>query len=305
MTRFHDILVIPASLRPEDPALVRALALASTDPVAITVGWPVEDADSLLNDRMREAVLDQARTELAALVTPLFQQGINIQPCLITGRTYMTVITRVMTKDHDLVIKTARGRQLQPNLFFGSTALHLLRKCPCPVWVVDDQGPARPGPVLAAIDPASDDTDAAGLAERIVSLAATLAQADKVPLHVAHAWTAPYEDTLRTSGFLRVSEQELRTYVNEAEDQHRRAFARVMEPYHGLATAHLVKGRPDRVICDLCADLGITTLVIGTVARSGVPGLLVGNTAETLLAQVRCSVLAIKPPGFVSPVQLS
>jgi universal stress protein E len=41
-----------------------------------------------------------------------------------------------------------------------------------------------------------------------------------------------------------------------------------------------------------------------TVGRTGIPGLLMGNTAETILQQVNCSVLAIKPPGFVTPVTL-
>jgi nucleotide-binding universal stress UspA family protein len=43
---------------------------------------------------------------------------------------------------------------------------------------------------------------------------------------------------------------------------------------------------------------------MGTVARIGIPGLLIGNTAETILDQLDCSVLAVKPPGFVSPVAL-
>ena len=43
---------------------------------------------------------------------------------------------------------------------------------------------------------------------------------------------------------------------------------------------------------------------MGTVGRTGIPGLLIGNTAETILQQVDCSVLAIEPPGFVTPVTL-
>ncbi len=44
-------------------------------------------------------------------------------------------------------------------------------------------------------------------------------------------------------------------------------------------------------------------IVMGTVARTGVPGLIMGNSAETILSQIDCSVLAIKPPGFVSPIR--
>jgi nucleotide-binding universal stress UspA family protein len=45
-------------------------------------------------------------------------------------------------------------------------------------------------------------------------------------------------------------------------------------------------------------------IVMGTVARTGLGGLLIGNTAESVLQRVDCSVLAVKPEGFVSPVRL-
>jgi nucleotide-binding universal stress UspA family protein len=48
----------------------------------------------------------------------------------------------------------------------------------------------------------------------------------------------------------------------------------------------------------------IDLVVMGTVARSGLSGILIGNTAEKVLGKVRCAVLAIKPAGFVSPIQL-
>ena len=43
---------------------------------------------------------------------------------------------------------------------------------------------------------------------------------------------------------------------------------------------------------------------MGTMARSGIAGLLIGNTAERVLRKLPCSVLAVKPDGFVSPERL-
>ena len=43
---------------------------------------------------------------------------------------------------------------------------------------------------------------------------------------------------------------------------------------------------------------------MGTISRTGIPGILVGNTAEKLLERVDCSLLTVKPEGFVSPVPL-
>jgi universal stress protein E len=43
-------------------------------------------------------------------------------------------------------------------------------------------------------------------------------------------------------------------------------------------------------------------VVMGTASRSGIAGFLMGNTAEWILKTLRCSVLAVKPEGFRSPV---
>jgi nucleotide-binding universal stress UspA family protein len=48
--------------------------------------------------------------------------------------------------------------------------------------------------------------------------------------------------------------------------------------------------------------LNVDLVVMGTVARAGIPGFFMGNTAESILNQIDCSVLTVKPPGFVSPV---
>ena len=45
-------------------------------------------------------------------------------------------------------------------------------------------------------------------------------------------------------------------------------------------------------------------LVMATIARSGLAGFLMGNTAERLLPQVTCSVLAVKPDDFKCPVSM-
>jgi len=48
----------------------------------------------------------------------------------------------------------------------------------------------------------------------------------------------------------------------------------------------------------------VDLIVMGTLSRTGIPGYFIGNTSESILSQVNCSVLTMKPPGFVSPVTL-
>jgi universal stress protein E len=66
----------------------------------------------------------------------------------------------------------------------------------------------------------------------------------------------------------------------------------------------LVKGLARRAIPDLAEDLGVELIVMGTVAHTGIAGILIGNTAETILNRIDCSVMAIKPGDFATPVTL-
>jgi universal stress protein E len=57
------------------------------------------------------------------------------------------------------------------------------------------------------------------------------------------------------------------------------------------------------MIPSLVEDNEMDILVMGTVARTGIPGFVIGNTAENVLEALKCSVLAMKPNGFVSSVK--
>ncbi len=64
-------------------------------------------------------------------------------------------------------------------------------------------------------------------------------------------------------------------------------------------------GSPERVIERFVDEIQPDVVVMGTVARTGVKRLLLGNTAETVLGQLGGGVLFVKPPGFATPVSLA
>ena len=72
-----------------------------------------------------------------------------------------------------------------------------------------------------------------------------------------------------------------------------------------VANIHLREGMSEAVIKQAITELNVDVHVMGLVARSGIPGLLIGNKAEKLLSTINCTVLTIKPDGFVSPVTLN
>jgi len=80
---------------------------------------------------------------------------------------------------------------------------------------------------------------------------------------------------------------------------------RLLDAYpYDKRTVHLVKGQAGDVIPDLTESLEVDLVVLGTVGRTGVPGLLIGNTAEKILNALDCSVFTLKPEGFETPIQV-
>ena len=57
----------------------------------------------------------------------------------------------------------------------------------------------------------------------------------------------------------------------------------------------LLKGNPVELIPQYAHKHHIDMLVLGTVSRSGIPGLTIGNTAEDIMQKVSCSLLMVKP----------
>ena len=65
---------------------------------------------------------------------------------------------------------------------------------------------------------------------------------------------------------------------------------------------HLVKGNHRDEIVRLAVDIEADLVVVGDLAHSRLTGLIVDSTAEAVSKRLNCSVLIVKPPGFVTPV---
>lgn len=67
-------------------------------------------------------------------------------------------------------------------------------------------------------------------------------------------------------------------------------------------SVHFVKGLPESVITEMAEEHNVEVVVMATTARTGVQGLLIGDTAENVLGRIDRSVLTVKPDAFVSPI---
>lgn len=306
MKRFKNILVSVDTKSDDHPALQWARPLAEHNQASLTLvdvqrepGWPMQ---LMLRDSdyVKELEIEHKSEQLRSLAEPLRERGLEVSTKVLMGKTSIEIMREVLLSQHDLVVRVTRGAHSRRSGFLGSTSMRLLRKCPCAVWLVKPHTAPRFLRVLAAVEPTPRDGDHAQLNNSIIELATSIAAYEKGQLHVVHVWELFGASVLQA----RMRPEEYQDLEKTTESVVVTAFDKFLIPY-GLnirsENVHLVQGDPGRVIPELLKE-DIDLIVMGTVARTGIPGMIMGNTAEAVLDRVKCAVLAIKPDGFISPV---
>jgi len=308
MKRFKNILCVSGETPDQGAAVARAASLAKNHRATLTVIGVIPSGTSDL----QETTSARHMQVLESLVKP-YRRRLKIQLDLLRGPVFSEVIRAVLRNAHDLVIKAAESPDLLKRLF-GSDDMHLLRKCPCPVWLLNAPGKSNCDRIMAAVgfDPLASSAVEEALNLEILEQAASLALSEAASLHVVHAWEAFAERTMLLRGD--IPKERIAAHVEKQHllNQNRLyALGRALrdrigsDAYDRLSPRFLLpKGPAKKMIAALAAELRADLVVMGTVARTGISGLIMGNTAEAILDQLTCSVLAIKPPGFKTPVDL-
>ncbi|MCP4043759.1 MAG: universal stress protein [Gammaproteobacteria bacterium] len=322
MKRFKNILFVTEPTARDGLAFDRVVTLAEGNQARLTVvslleGAPAGDlfaARGVSAHRLHGAMVDKRQRHLDELIAPVSSR-IDVHAKVLIGTHFLAIIREVLRNQRDLVMKASSEDAGIGARVFGSTDMHLLRKCPCPVWLMLPGKSAPYRRIFTAIDfdPYNRTTGEEALNRQILEMAASLALSEFAELHIVHAWRAFGESELN-SGFADVQQEEVDAYVARECRIHETCLYRAMEEFLDSAgksamdylkpQAHLNKGWAHQVIPELATELQADLIVMGTVARTGVPGLIIGNTAEAILNRVHCSILVIKPDGFVTPVTL-
>lgn len=319
MDRFKNILYLLNEGTEQAPeTLLRAIHLAEQNQARLTVlaatpsfsSSALEQAFSKNKLDFKREVLVRERARLEKMLGALESEVITSAE-VKTGKKYVEAIRLVQSGPFDLVIKEAEPVRWLDRLL-GSEDMHLLRYCPCPVWLMKPGEKPNFKTVLAAVDFDDDGEQTSNdeLSRLIMELSSSLSVAESASLHLVNAYDVP------EAGFVGLWVEQSETFereLMEAEYRHKMSQMHQLldqmkqrlgqEAYDYLAPqSHLVQGPPDREIPRMAKTLNADLIVIGTLARTGIEGILIGNTAENILSGVDCSVLAVKPQGFVSPI---
>lgn len=302
MEDFKNILFFSDGARGEKGALARAIELAELNKASLTAIAVVPELgtnDVSLSQSIRslqKALVAERANKLDQLIAETNTGSLKIATQVVPGdKDFIEVIRRVVESKHDLLMKSVDKASAISAVLFGNHDLRLMRQCPCPVWIIKPERRKTLATVMAAIDVTSNEKPALELARRIVDSAETLAKREGAELHMVAAWHQPVEPSLRR-------QMDPKAY-EELVSFHRTEIKRRFEHITGAAShpqthTHLIRGKPESVLTRFVTDYDVDLLIMGTLSRSGIPGLLIGNTAERVLNAVNCSVLTMKPRGF-------
>jgi nucleotide-binding universal stress UspA family protein len=308
MKRFKNIVFLADRDKGLSASLDRAVDIAKTNGARLTVMDVTAEiglADYIqrtysvdLNAQLKERRLQF----LERLTQPYTDRGVPVYTTVATGIPFIEIIRAVQRNQHDLVMKVAEHDSGLVSSLFGSTDMHLMRKCPCPVWI--DRAGDEPAyqRILAAVDPFDDESG--NLQRLILDLATSLSEHEHATLDVMHAWEMPGESML-ANGRARIPRTELDLLLEATETSHREALDALLSAYGlsaGSSNVHLLKGRPAQIISAYAREQEHDLIVMGTLGRAGIAGLFIGNTAEDVLREAQTAVLTVKPNGFVTPI---
>lgn len=258
-----------------------------------------ENADQLAEEQQAEAraVLEDLEREYCDLATT----PPTVSNIVATGQPWFEILKAAGTEPRTMIVCGTREKSAVSRFLFGSTGLKLLRNAAGPVLLVkpriDDDAELD---VLAA-------TDLTETGQDVMSAGVALGQNLPVRLNLLHVLDDDLDRHIARAG---APEEEIQRYKKEARDNAESTLHEQLETTDyrtiekGIAV-HFAEGRPDLCILTAIENLDIDLLVMATSGRGGIPGMLFGNTAERLLPELPCSLLAIKPDDFQCPLDLS
>ena len=211
---------------------------------------------------------------------------------IAVGNPFYEIMCRVRDVSADLLILGSHGTSPSHG-GAGTLAAKCVRKAPTKVMLVRETSARRFTRIAACIDFSDSST-------LIMEQAIRCAQQDGAAMDVLHAFSPPW----KVLHYMSPTPQASPDFQKQFRDHLSARLEKFLQRYesetgalnveHHLVGANNVKSG----IVEYLESSGADLVVIGTRGRSWLGGILIGTTAEAIVRDSPCSVLAIKPEGF-------
>lgn len=304
----NEYILVAVDFSPSsEAAWKQAVWLARNRDVSLTLLHAIPESTRLVrSNSVLDALCDQAKSdsqiqhESDEKMRQMFAEAnvgdIDIEFVTLFGEPFVEIINFVQEERFDLVVVGSRGHSVWEQFFVGSTAKRLIRKCPSAVWIAKAEHIGPPKVVLAP-------TDFSLVSHKAVLQGLKVAEQAGAEFHLLHVIDSKDVPEDLVSNIPKGSS--MRQEINDEAKRRLDDFVRTLETDISKIHSHLTYGTPWQEIQRMVQHRNVDLIAMGTVGRSGIQGMLLGNTAEKVLDTCDCSILTVKPDGFVSPIASS
>ena len=216
------------------------------------------------------------------------------------NRPFEAIIEQVIKHKYDLVVKGTHQHDKFKSVVFTPTDWHILRKCPCPVLLVKEHEWPQQGNILAAVNVGSDEAEHLSLNEAITKQAKNIAQLITANVHLVNSFPGTPVNIA-----IEIPEFDASEYNSAMQAHHKEAMNKHANSFDiPLSNTYVEEGLPEAVIEQAALKIDAELVILGTIGRTGISAALIGNTAEHVIDQLDCDVLALKPDGYISPLDV-
>ncbi|ANS85458.1 Universal stress protein [Vibrio scophthalmi] len=309
MSIYNNILVVANINSDDQPALARAMQLAAKSRSRSRITFFLSiydfsyDMTSMLSmderDAMRRGVIHQREQWMRSVAEPYINEDIDFDVRVVWhNRPYEAIIAEVYAGSHDIVIKGTRKHDVLESVIFTPTDWHLLRKCPAPVLLVKNADWPADASIIASVHVGSENDTHLGLNDLMVEQLTCLTERLGAKPYLINAYpVTPANITIELPEF------DPTTYTDAVRGHHLTAM-KALRQKHGYDDEQTIveQGLPEDIIPQAAKELNAAMVIIGTTGRTGLSAVFIGNTAEHVIDKINCDVLALKPEGYISPL---
>jgi universal stress protein E len=186
----------------------------------------------------------------------------------------------------DLVVKTVHKSK---TLTHTPADWTLLRQCQAPLLLCTRKRWSKAPKVLVALDLKRKDRNHARLNKKAIEAGCKIAALFGGEVHLVYTITV-------SSVLSDLDIVDARKLQKAAATQAQEAMEALAKPY-GIPKSqmHLPLGKVGQGVNNVAGKIKADLLVMGTTGKTGLKGLVLGNSAEKVLTRAQCDILALKP----------
>lgn len=278
-------------------ALAQALRAAGARVLAVhvidtLVVVELQEALSPMVQEIQDSLLEDAKEAWAKFATDLpGKQGTEFE--IVINNQLVGLLDRVSGRSADILMLGVRGASAKGGGSWGAGGLaaDAVRRCPVMVMLVREGQEGVFRNVVVGVD-------FSATSKRAAEAAARIAARDGATLNVVHVFQPPWARFHYRAPTAATSP--------EFQQQFRDGLRQRLEEFCGLGELcgragvtpryHLVEGRGHGAgLTEFAKSSGADLVVLGKRGRTNLREVLLGSTAERVVRDAPCSILAVKP----------